>query len=64
MVSVTTARASTPTLPSIYGELVTATSYSELAELYATYVREQFNTVTEQAQEGLPKSPRRWRLKP
>jgi phasin len=45
------ARVNTNAAFDLLGELVTATSYSELAELCATYVREQFNTVTEQAQE-------------
>ena len=46
-----TARANSNAAFDLFGELLTAKSYSEVVELYTGYVRAQFDTVTAQAKE-------------
>ncbi len=46
-----TARANTNAAFDLYGELLSAKSYSEVVELTTTYMRSQFDTVTAQAKE-------------
>ena len=48
---VETAKANSNAAFDLFGELLTAKSYSEVVELYTAYVRAQFDTVSAQAKE-------------
>jgi phasin len=48
---VETAKANSNAAFDLFGELLTAKSYAEVVELYTTYVRAQFDTVSAQAKE-------------
>jgi phasin len=48
---VETAKANSNAAFGLFGELLTAKSYSEVVELYTAYVRAQFDTVSAQAKE-------------
>jgi len=48
---VETAKANSNAAYDLFGELLTAKSYSEVVELYTAYVRAQFDTVSAQAKE-------------